>query len=65
VQLVVHVVRSRDGGRRVAALSVLDRSADGLAEVVPALVVDESRRLHEGLGAGRLSAILSPADGPA
>jgi pilus assembly protein CpaF len=63
VQLVVHVVRDRDGGRRVAALSVLDRRPDGLAEVVPALVVDESRRLHEGLGAGRLSAILSSADG--
>jgi hypothetical protein len=44
-------------------LPVLDRRPDGLAEVVPALVVDESRRLHEGLGAGRLSAILSSADG--
>lgn len=63
VQLVVHVVRDRDGGRRVAALSVLNRSPDGLAEVVPALVVDESRRLHEGLGAERLSAMLSAADG--
>jgi pilus assembly protein CpaF len=65
VQLVVHVVRGRDGGRRVAALSVLDRSGDGLAEVVPALVVDEHRLLHEGSGAGRLSAILASPDGPA
>jgi pilus assembly protein CpaF len=65
VQLVVHVERSRDGGRRVAALSVLDRSADGLAEVVPALVVSENRQQREGPGARRLSSILSSADGPA
>ena len=49
--------------RRVAALSVLERHGDGLAEVVPALVVDEHRRLHEGSGAGRLAAILASPDG--
>ena len=65
VQLVVHVVRDRDGARRVAALSVLERSRDGLAEVVPALVVDEDRRLHEGPGASRLAAILCSSLGPA
>ena len=65
VQLVVHVVRGRDGGRRVAALSVLDRSGSGLAEVVPAFVMDEDRCLREGIGAGRLSAMLASPDGPA
>jgi pilus assembly protein CpaF len=63
VQLVVHVARGRDGDRRVAALSVLDRSGDGLVGVVPALVLDENRRLREGIGAGRLSAMLASPDG--
>ncbi|MEP6760862.1 MAG: TadA family conjugal transfer-associated ATPase [Sporichthyaceae bacterium] len=62
VQLVVHVVRGRDGSRRVAALSVLERSVHGLAEVVPALVMNEDRRLHEGRGAARLSALLTSPD---
>jgi pilus assembly protein CpaF len=65
VQVVVHVVRDRDGGRRVAALSVLDRGGDGLAEMVPALVLDERRRSLEGPGAGRLSAFLATHDSSA
>jgi pilus assembly protein CpaF len=65
VQLVVHVARDRHGERRVAAVSVLARTGDGLAEVVPALVMDEHRRLHEASGAGRLSAVLaSPGGSP-
>jgi pilus assembly protein CpaF len=63
VQLVVHVVRARDGTRRVAVLSVLDRSGDGIAEVVPGFVMDEDRQLREGRGAGRLSAMLAAYDG--
>ena len=61
VQVVVHVARGRDGGRRVAVLAVLDRDVNGLAVVVPALVVDEERRMHEALGSARLLAVLAAA----
>jgi len=36
VDAVVHLVRRRDGGRRVAAIAVLSADSSGAAEVVPA-----------------------------
>jgi pilus assembly protein CpaF len=61
VQVIVHVARARDGGRRIAAIAVLDRDANGLAMVVPAVVVDEQRRMHEAVGGARLLAVLADA----
>jgi pilus assembly protein CpaF len=64
VQAVVHVVRGSDGKRRVGALSVLERGRDGLTDVVPAVVLDERRQVHELVGAGRLRAMLRKPEHP-
>ena len=48
---VVHLVRDRGGGRRVAEVGVLDRSPDGLVRFVTALASAVDGRLSRGPGA--------------
>ena len=59
VQAVVHVVRDRDGARRVAVVSVLVRDASGLARVVPALTADRTGSVREAAGAEKLGVLLA------
>jgi pilus assembly protein CpaF len=58
VQAVVHLERPGGAGRVVREIGCLDRGADGLAQVVPALRVGPDGRLVEGPAAGALSALL-------
>jgi pilus assembly protein CpaF len=59
LDLVVHVVRGRDGQRRVAEIHVLERDAAGLVHPVPAVFVDRGGALRAGPGHRRLAARLT------
>jgi pilus assembly protein CpaF len=59
VDVVVHLVRDRSGQRRVSAVGVLDRGADGLVFAVEALVSPSGGgALERRAGASRLERIL-------
>ena len=58
VQAVLHLVRGRDGRRRVAEVAVPRRGADGLVSMVPAVSLDDAGPLHEGAGAADLALVL-------
>ena len=60
VQVVVHLERPVGGDRVVREVGCLQRDADGLARVVPALLVDLSGALVEGPAAATLAAVLGP-----
>jgi pilus assembly protein CpaF len=60
VDVVVHLTRDRSGQRRVSAVGVLDRDADGLVSAVEALVHPPGALVVERrAGAPRLERILS------
>lgn len=50
LDVVVHLVRERDGRRRVAEVHVLDRGADGLVVTVPALLLGADGTVRAGPG---------------
>jgi pilus assembly protein CpaF len=58
LQVVVHLDRPGGAGRVVRGIGCLDRDADGLTRVVPALRVDVDGRLVEGPAAGTLVELL-------
>jgi len=58
---VVHLVRDRGGGRRVAEVGVLDRSPDGLVRFVTALATAADGRLCRGPGARGLDELTGVA----
>jgi pilus assembly protein CpaF len=58
VAAVIHLVRGRDGARRVAELAVPERGGDGLVAMVPAVVLGPEGRLQEGPGAAQLARVL-------
>nr|WP_206323730.1 TadA family conjugal transfer-associated ATPase [Streptomyces sp. HNM0574] len=53
LDVLVHLVRDRNGRRRIAEIHVLERDRDGLVTTVPALIWGE-RGFVEERGAGRL-----------
>ncbi len=59
LDIIVHLVRGAGGQRRLAAVGVLERTADGLVDVVPALTVDPSGQCHRGAGARVLDRLLA------
>jgi pilus assembly protein CpaF len=58
VEAVVHLVRDRDGGRRLAEVGCLERGDDGLVHVATALACGPDGEVAEGAGAGRLERLL-------
>jgi pilus assembly protein CpaF len=58
---VVHLVRGRDGVRRVAEVRVIERGRDGLVGTVPAVVLGADGSVQTGVGAKRLSRLLAEA----
>jgi len=58
VDAVVHLVRDRDGRRRVAEIGCLVRDRDGLVQVCPGLVVNPSGEVTESVGVELLSQLL-------
>jgi len=60
VTAVIHLVRGRDGNRRVAEIAVPRRSGDGLVSMVPAVSFDSGGGLQEGAGAAELARVLDP-----
>ncbi|MBM7783442.1 TadA family conjugal transfer-associated ATPase [Tenggerimyces flavus] len=59
VDAVIHVLRARDGRRRIAEFCVFTRSTDGLVVAQEALRFDRSGNVHEGPGMDRLSELLA------
>ncbi|MFD7295620.1 TadA family conjugal transfer-associated ATPase [Streptomyces sp. NPDC059897] len=57
LSVVLHLVRGRDGRRRIAQVQVLERDADGWVRAVPALEWGE-RGFVEGVGWARLGRLL-------
>jgi pilus assembly protein CpaF len=60
VDLVVHLVRGRDGRRRLVELGVLDRRTDGQVHVTPAVHFGFDGTSRELEGAARLAERLQP-----
>ena len=58
VQLVVHLAKGRDGGRRVAELCVLERLDNGLVRAVTAVDFGADGSATAGPGAGHLASLL-------
>jgi pilus assembly protein CpaF len=58
VEAVVHLVRERDGSRRVAEVGCLDRGRDGLVRVAAALACGPDGAVAEGPGARLLEGLL-------
>lgn len=58
VDVVVHLVRGRDGRRRVAELCVLERSGDGLVQARPAVRFHADGTHTEESGMARLETLL-------
>ncbi|MGH8971195.1 MAG: TadA family conjugal transfer-associated ATPase [Actinomycetes bacterium] len=61
LDVVVHLARGPDGLRRVTAVGVLSRTAEGLVRVEPAICAAPDGRLADGAGAGRLTTLLGGA----
>ncbi len=61
VDAVLHLVRGRDGRRRIAEISVLERGADGLVHALPAFGFDPDGGVAEGPGHTRLRSLLRRA----
>ncbi|HSA51711.1 MAG TPA: ATPase, T2SS/T4P/T4SS family, partial [Yinghuangia sp.] len=59
LDVVVHVVRDRDGLRRVAEIHVLERDGQGYVAPTPALLLDRSNSPRTGPGYPRLAALLA------
>ncbi|MFI5662723.1 TadA family conjugal transfer-associated ATPase [Streptomyces sp. NPDC051684] len=57
LSVVLHLVRDRDGRRRIAQVQVLERDAEGWVRSVPALAWGE-RGFVEGVGWARLGGLL-------
>jgi pilus assembly protein CpaF len=58
VTAVIHLVRGRDGTRRVAEIAVPRRGGDGLVSMVAAVSFGPERGLEEGAGAAELARVL-------
>ncbi len=58
LDVVLHVVRGREGRRRLAEIAVLLPSEQGLVRCVPAVTVDAEGVLIRGAGADRLEELL-------
>ena len=58
VTAVIHLVRGRDGTRRVAEIAVPRRSGDGLVSMVAAVSFGPGGGLQEGAGAAELARVL-------
>lgn len=56
---VIHLVRHRDGQRRLASVSVLERAPSGLVEAVTALRLERDGSLCAGPGEPRLRGLLA------
>jgi pilus assembly protein CpaF len=61
VDAIVHLIRSRDGARRVAEIRVVERDPDGLVRTVPAVVFGGDGSIQSGVGAMRLSRLMEAA----
>lgn len=59
VDAVIHVLRARDGRRRIAELCVFTRTQDGLVVAQEALRFGQNGTVHEGPGMDRLSELLA------
>lgn len=59
LDVIVHLVRDRDGLRRVAEIHVLERDPRGYVHPVPALLLDRSTPHRQGPGFPRLAARLA------
>lgn len=59
LDLVVHVVRERDGLRRVAEIHVLERDPAGWVHPVSAMRFERGGAARPGPGHGRLAALLA------
>ncbi|MDI2127921.1 TadA family conjugal transfer-associated ATPase [Yinghuangia seranimata] len=59
LDVVVHLVRDRDGLRRIAEIHVLDRDPTGRVRPVPALIMERSTSPRPGPGYARLCALLT------
>ncbi|GCD97198.1 TadA family conjugal transfer-associated ATPase [Embleya hyalina] len=59
LDLVVHVVRERDGLRRAAEVHVLERDTAGWVRPVPAVSFERAGGCRPGPGHGRLAALLA------
>lgn len=57
--VVIHLVRSRDGVRRLAEIAVLQRGADGFVGAETALRFAADLSVTTGPGAGRLTALIA------
>jgi len=60
VDLVLHVERDRDGGRRLTEVAVPRRRSDGVVEMLTAVVFAADRSVSAGTGAGLLEEKLPP-----
>jgi len=56
---VIHLLRRRDGQRRLASVSVLERSASGLVGAVTALTIEPDGSLRAGPGEARLRGLIA------
>lgn len=59
LDVIVHLVRDRDGLRRVSEIHVLERNPRGLVHPVPALLLDRTAPHRQGPGFPRLAARLA------
>ncbi|MCF2529227.1 TadA family conjugal transfer-associated ATPase [Yinghuangia soli] len=59
LDVVVHLVRDRDGLRRIAEIHVLERDARGFVRPVPAVLIDRAGPQRTGPGFARLAALLA------
>ena len=58
VDVGLHLVRGRDGRRRLGEIAVLDRRADGAVDAVPAVRFTATGDTEELAGAERLAVLL-------
>ena len=64
VDVVVHLVRGRDGRRRLGEIAVLERRPDGAVEAVPAVRFTAAGGTEELAGADRLAGLLESREEP-
>ncbi|MEV7429797.1 TadA family conjugal transfer-associated ATPase [Nocardioides sp. NPDC092400] len=63
LDVVLHLVRPRDGRRRLAQVAVTRRLADGTVDLVPAVEVTSEGAVRAGPGADRLEDLLDRRSG--